>query len=61
MADRTGKTYYSLAGLFDADTESVFVDLHAHLTEDANRKVAERIADLIVPLLQRVATTPATR
>jgi hypothetical protein len=61
MADRTGRSYFSLAGLFDADTVSVYVDEHAHITEDANREVAERIADLVAPLLQRTATRPATR
>lgn len=61
MADQAGHTYFSLAGLFDADTVSVYVDEHAHITEDANRKVAERIADLIAPLLQRPATSSAAR
>jgi hypothetical protein len=61
MADRTGKTYFSLAGLFDADTASVFVDEHAHITEAANRQVAERIADLVAPLLQHPAPPPAPR
>ncbi len=63
MADQAGHTYFSLAGLFDADTVSVYVDEHAHITEDANRKVAERIADLVAPLLQRPATAslPAVR
>jgi hypothetical protein len=53
MTDQAGKTYYSLAGLFDADTASVYVDEHAHITEDANRKVAERIAELVAPMLKQ--------
>lgn len=61
MADQAGRSYFSLAGLFDADTASVYVDEHAHITEDANRKVAERIAELVAPLLQRQASPPAPR
>lgn len=61
MADQAGRTYFSLSGLFDADTNSVYVDEHAHITEDANRKVAERIADQVAPLFQRPATPPAPR
>lgn len=52
MADRAGKTYFSLRGIFDADTASVFVDENAHLTESANGEVAERIARVVAPLLQ---------
>lgn len=52
MADRAGKTYFSLRGIFDADTGTVFVDENAHLTEAANGKVAERIASVVAPLLQ---------
>jgi hypothetical protein len=61
MAAEAGHTYFSLAGLFDADTASVYVDEHAHITEDANRKVAERIADVVLPLLQRPAGSPRAR
>jgi len=61
MAAQAGNTYFSLAGLFDADTVSIYLDEHAHITEDANRKVAERIADLIAPLLQRAVTPRRVR
>jgi lysophospholipase L1-like esterase len=61
MAEPTGGTYHSLLSLFDGDTATVFVDEHAHLTEAANRRVAERIADLIVPVLDRARTQLAAR
>jgi len=61
MTDQAGRSYFSLSGLFDADTVSIYVDEHAHITEDANRKVAERIADLIAPLLQRAVTPRPVR
>ena len=47
MADRRGSTYFSLVDVFDDDTATVFVDEHAHVTEAANREMAERIADVI--------------
>ena len=51
MADQAGKTYFSLASLFDQDTATVFVDLDAHVTETANAVIAAAIADQIAPLL----------
>jgi hypothetical protein len=53
MADRRGRSYYSLTDLFDHDSSTAFVDAHAHLTEAANRQVAERIADVVAPWLGR--------
>jgi len=44
--------YHSLAGVFDTDTTTVFVDSQSHLTEAGNRVVAERIAELLDPLLR---------
>ena len=44
-------SFMSLAGLFDRDTATVFVDANAHVTEAANRKVAEAIADVVAPRL----------
>lgn len=51
MVDRRGRTFFSLVDLFDRDTVTVFVDENAHITEAANRKVAERIAATIAPWL----------
>ncbi|MDH4130953.1 MAG: hypothetical protein OEV95_04020 [Gemmatimonadota bacterium] len=45
--------FVSLTGIFDAETSTVFVDQNAHVTEEGNRQVAERIADALVPLLTR--------
>ncbi|MCC6930205.1 MAG: hypothetical protein IT359_14565 [Gemmatimonadaceae bacterium] len=52
MADRNGTGYFPLYGLFDADTATIFVDHAAHVTEAANRRIAERIADIVTPLLK---------
>jgi hypothetical protein len=52
MADLDGRTYLSLVHLFDADTTSVFVDAESHVTEEANRRIAEIIADRLVMMLQ---------
>jgi lysophospholipase L1-like esterase len=52
LADRRGTSFLSLASLFDADTETVFLDEAAHITEAANRRVAERIADVVTRLLE---------
>jgi hypothetical protein len=52
MADRAGRSYVSLRGVFDADTATRFEDEIAHITETANGEVAERIAQVIAPLLQ---------
>ncbi len=43
--------FQSLTGLFDADTTTVFVDDHAHVTETANRAIAERIAERLAQRL----------
>ncbi len=61
MADRMGRSYFSLSGLFDADTATIYVDENAHVTETANGKVAERIAEVVAPLLQRTTSGPASR
>ncbi|HEX4936061.1 MAG TPA: hypothetical protein VFV33_22930 [Gemmatimonadaceae bacterium] len=52
MADRLGSSYVPLYGMFDADTATVFVDFAAHVTEEANRRIGERIADVVAPLLR---------
>lgn len=52
MRGRADSNYASLDGIFDADTESVFLDHWGHVTERANDVIAARIADLIYPLLE---------
>lgn len=52
MSDRAGESYFSLTHMFDADTETVFVDSESHVTEEANRRVADAIAERIIPLLR---------
>ena len=59
MADRRGSVFFPLVDLFDQDSATVFVDENAHITEDANRKVAARIAATIAPWLATAATPPA--
>jgi len=61
MTGRLGKNYFSLSSIFDDDTTSVFIDEHAHVTEAANRKIAERIADVVAPLLRADSTAPGDR
>lgn len=51
MASDRGTLFYSLRDLFDADTGTVFIDNHAHITEAANRTVAARIVDVLAPVL----------
>lgn len=51
MSPDRGTLYFSLGDLFDADSETVFIDSHAHITEAANRRVADRIADVLAPIL----------
>jgi hypothetical protein len=49
MVRRPG--YFSLAHIFDADTETVFMDQYSHLTEAANARVAHFMADALIPVL----------
>jgi hypothetical protein len=51
MAPSLGRGFFTLHNLFDADTESVFLDEWGHVTERANEVIAERIVDLIGPAL----------
>ena len=54
----TGR-YVSLRTLFDADTVTRFIDADGHITEAANAIVADRIVDIIAPLLRaRMAAGP---
>ncbi len=58
MADHRGLSYFPLAHLFDGDTTTVFVDRDSHITEAANRVVADQIAEQVAPLLKGVAPAP---
>jgi len=58
MADQRGATFFSLVDLFDRDSAIVFVDSDAHITEAGNQRVAQRIAEVVAPLL--VQPKPAT-
>jgi len=50
-------SFHSLLGLFDGDSATGFLDQYSHLTEEASRKVAETIADVIIPLLRAADST----
>jgi hypothetical protein len=52
-----GVTYFPLYDMFDAETTTVFVDQNSHITETANREVAERIAEQVA--LRLKAKRPA--
>lgn len=56
MADREGKTYFTLANIFDQDTSSIFLDTYGHVTEQGNAIIAARIADHLAPRLRARAT-----
>jgi len=51
MRDRFEVTYVPLHQLFDRDTASVFLDEYGHVTESANGVIADRIVELVRPLL----------
>lgn len=51
MQDRTGTRYFQAYKFFDQDSVTRFVDRHSHLTEDANRVIAERMAEIVAPVL----------
>ena len=52
MASRLGISFFPLDSLFDRDTASVFLDHFGHVTEEANGIIADRIVELIAPLLR---------
>ncbi|MEO8198943.1 MAG: SGNH/GDSL hydrolase family protein [Gemmatimonadota bacterium] len=52
MTDWNGTHYFRAYRYFDQDTVTRFVDRHSHLTEEANRVVAERMADIVAPILE---------
>jgi hypothetical protein len=52
MSDRLGTSFFRAYQLFDGDTQTVFVDRDSHVTEEANGKIADYIAEILVPLLR---------
>lgn len=52
MQDWTGSHYFQAYRYFDQDSVTRFVDRHSHLTEEANQVVAERMADIVAPVLE---------
>jgi hypothetical protein len=52
MEASRGRSYFRAYDLFDEDTGSVFLDDHAHVTEEAAGKVADRIVEVLIPRLQ---------
>jgi len=54
MARDPGAVHFmSLTGMFDAESTTIFVDQYSHVTEAANRLIAARIADALMPLVGR--------
>ena len=51
MSDQADRQYFSLSGLYDRDTTSVFLDDMAHVTETASGRIADRIVDVVAPAL----------
>jgi hypothetical protein len=52
MHDRLGRSYIPLHALFDRDTTSVFLDYVGHVTKRGNDAIAERITEIIAPVLK---------
>jgi len=52
LQDGVVQTYVPLHGIFDGDPGTMFVDDWAHLTEAGDRRVADRIVDLVAPALE---------
>lgn len=52
MSTAVGSTYLSYASLFDDETQTVFLDRYAHVTEVANRRIA---AELVKEISARLA------
>jgi lysophospholipase L1-like esterase len=52
MAPERGRTYDTMSGVFDAHKETVFLDGYGHITEEANRVLAARIAPDIAARLR---------
>ncbi len=52
----TRPSYESLAGIFDAESASVFLNEYGYLTERAGGAVAEHIVRLVEPVLRRAPT-----
>lgn len=53
MADWNGTHYFQAYRYFDQDSVTRFVDRDAHLTEEANRVIAEHMADIVAPVLEK--------
>ena len=52
MTPEAGRTFFDLRAAFDAESTTVFVDRHSHVTEAANGRLASLIADRLAPLLK---------
>jgi hypothetical protein len=68
MAAFAGREFFDLRRLFDLDTQTVFVDFRSHVTEEGNERIAEVMADRLLPLIgphvrnnQRAPTTGPDR
>jgi hypothetical protein len=58
LADRRGKTFFNLSGLFDGDSTAAFLDDYGHLTERANGIVADYVASQLAVRLGPPPGTP---
>jgi hypothetical protein len=59
MSRQSAVNYVSLHRIFDADTASVFIDPHGHLTESASDRVAACIAAIVRPALKGGESHPS--
>jgi len=59
MSDVAGHSFVSYTRMFDADTASVFIDRYGHVSEVANRRLADAlVTEISARLTRRAARTP---
>jgi lysophospholipase L1-like esterase len=51
MATDPGLNYFPLDSIFDRDSTSIFLDEWGHITATGNQRIADRMADLLLPRL----------
>jgi hypothetical protein len=59
LAPTRGTSYLSYASMFDDERESVFLDRFGHVTESANRRIADALVQAIVSRLPRTTAPSA--
>lgn len=58
MAPIAGPRFHNLGALFTGDTATIWMDYVGHISEAANRRVADRVAAPVIEILGRRAPAP---